>query len=484
MSEPLDIYEGCQQIRRTMRPDVLDDILEITFTHIPTRRMLKRMRFHIWADKGAAAWIRAHPTFKRGCWPVGLYNLHDWMWEVKFVEVDGQKVIEGGSVDPKVGTTYIRAEFENFEDGVWFAPLVNIANTHIYDQLSQFYKDSPNAKTDPSRIPQILSTEKEKIEAKQRATAVAQMQRRHLLKEPTKTVKVLIDESGDVGFQRLHDVYVFAPVIVPENKIQQVNSLLDALRAKHWSANAPSEIHMTQVPEAKRAAIREDFARIIRENDITILGCLVEKEAFIKHLFRCHASARRAEENPLDLTWNDLINDRSYFLQANTLATTVEIVVSHLALDFLTSGTAAVFTHDRKHREWMNTALALGFSRGLETAKKLAEAHFGISTAPPASFSVADSKTEPCLWLSDWISGELRAWSFNKPFSPELESIKPNMTFLGFRNDGVKCSSRDVGVAAETKFPDLPRLLARGDPTKAEEPPENSSADMPQVTEP
>ena len=225
---------------------------------------------------------------------------------------------------------------------------------------------------------------------------------------------------------------------------------------------------MAQVPDAKRAAIREDFARIVRENDITILGCTVEKEAFIKHLFRCHASARRSEENPLDLTWNDLINDRSYFLQANTLATTVELVVSHLALDFLTSGTAAVFNHDRKHRDWMNTALGLGFSRGLETAKKLAEAHFGISTAPSASFNVADSRTEPCLWLSDWVSGELRAWAFNKPLSSELESIKPQMTFLGFRNDGVKCLSHDIGVVAETEFPDLPRVLVRGDPTAVE----------------
>jgi len=468
MSEALDIYEGCQQIRRTMRPDVLDDLMEITFTHIPTQRMLRRMRFYIRADASTAVWIKKHPTFSRGCWPLALFALHDWMWEKKFVEVETKVVVEGGLEDPKIGRTYITAEFENFEDGVWFAPLVNMANTHIYDQLGQFYKDSPHAKPDASRIPKILAAEKAKLEAKQRATAIAQVQRRHLLKVPTKTVKVFIDESGDVGFQRLQDIYVFAPVIIPESKLQQLNSLLDALRAKHWGSSAPAEIHMAKVPDTKRAAIRGDFARIIRENDITILGCTVEKESFIKHLFRCHASARRSEENPLNLTWSDLVNDRSYFLQANTLATTVELVVSHLALDFLTSGTAAVFTHDRKHRTWMNTALGLGFSRGLETAKKLAEAHFGISTAPAASFSVADSRTEPCLCLSDWISNELRSWAFNRALSPELESIKPHMTFLGFRSDGVKCLSRDLGVAAETEFPDLPRVLIRGDPTAVE----------------
>lgn len=227
---------------------------------------------------------------------------------------------------------------------------------------------------------------------------------------------------------------------------------------------------MSQVPESKRAAIRADFACTVLDHDISIIGCMVEKEAFIKHLFRCNAVARYSEENPLNITWHELINDRSYFLQANTLATTVELIIAHLALDFLTSGTAAVFTHDKKHRQWMNDALDLGFRRGLEEAKKLAEAFFGVSAAPSASFTVSDSKLEPCLWLSDWVSNELRAWAFNSPLSPELESIKPQMTFLGFRNDGVKCSSSEIGGIAEQEFPDLPRLLVRGDPARPDAP--------------
>lgn len=468
MSEAMDIYERCVWSRRTNRPDVLDELLEITFTHVPSTTVLKRMRFYVWADESTAAWIRKHPTFSRGCWPMGLYALHDWMWEKKFVEVETKAIAEGGLDDPKVGRTYIRAEFENFEDGVWFAPLVNMANTHIFDQLGQFYKDCPDAKTAPSRIPHILADEKAKSEAKQRANAIEQMQRRHLLKSPTHTVKVFIDESGDVGFQRIQDVYVFAPVIVSEAKHHDVNALLNSLRTEHWGKNAPTEIHMSEVPESKRAAIKKDFARIVRENDISIMGCMIQKEAFIKHLFRCHAAARSSEENPLNLTWDDLINDKSYFLQSNTLATTVELVVMHLSLDFLTSGTAAVFTHDRKHRQWMNTALDLGFSRGLDEAKKLAEAFFGVRTAPAASFTVADSKEEPCLWLSDWVSNELRSWAFGSPLSPELESIKSCMTFLGFRNDGVKATSKEMGGIADREFPDLPRLLARGDPTKAD----------------
>ena len=464
-------------MRCTRRPDVLDDLLEITFTHVPTQTMLKRMRFHIWADEGTAAWVRSHPTFRRGCWPIGLYNLHDWMWDIKFVEVDGKKVIEGGSVDPKIGTTYIRAEFENFEDGVWFAPLVNIANTHIFDQLKQFYIDQPGAKTSPARIPKIMAEELAKFAAKEKATSKAQLERRRLLRTPSRTVRVFIDESGDVGFQQIQDVYVFAPVIVPEDCYREVSSQIDNLRKKHWGTNAPSEIHMTEVPESKRAAIRADLAQIVSEHKIAIIGCVFEKKSFIKHLFRCHAVARYSEEMPLNLTWNDLINDRSYFLQANTLATTVEVLVTHIALDFLTTGTTAVFTHDKKHWQWMNNALDLGFRRGLDEGRKLAEAYFGVSTAPTASFNVANSESEPCLWISDWVSNELRAWCFNKPLSPELESIKPQMTFLGLRNDGVKCSSRDIGVLAETEFPDLPRPLRRGDPTKPAEPTHTGPAD-------
>lgn len=391
------------------------------------------------------------------------------MWQTKFVEVESKKIVKGGLHDPNFGTTYIRAELDNFEDdSVWFALLVNIANTHVYDQLKQFYKDSPHAKTDPSRIPQIIAEERARAGAKQRATVVAQMACRHLLKTPTKTVKVFIDESGDVGFQRINDVYVFAPVIIPEERYQNVRCAIDALRAKHWGTNAPAEIHMSQVPESKRSAIRGDFASIILENDVSILGCTIEKGAFIKHLFRCHAAARYTEEDALNVTWHELINDKTYYLQANTLATSVELIVMHLALDFLTGGTAAVFTHDRKYRAWMNDALNLGFRRGVEEAKNIALSFFGLSTAPTVSFNVADSVSEPCLWLSDWISNELRAWSFHTPYSPELERVKSRMTFLGFMTNGVKATSTEIGGVAEREFPDLPRLLVRGDPTESE----------------
>ena len=103
MAENLDIYESCRQLRKTNRPDVLDDLLEIEFIHVPTKKLLKRARFFVTADEPTSQWIRKHPTFSRGCWPLGLMNLHQWFWKLKFIEVDRHLEIEGGSFDPKVG---------------------------------------------------------------------------------------------------------------------------------------------------------------------------------------------------------------------------------------------------------------------------------------------------------------------------------------------------------------------------------------------
>src|ERR1017187_4714427 len=103
MSEKFDIYESCLQLRKIDRTDVLDDLLEINFIHVATKKVLKRARFFITADAPTTDWIRVHPTFGRGCWPLGLMALHEWFWKIKFVEVEGHKEIEGGIFDPKVG---------------------------------------------------------------------------------------------------------------------------------------------------------------------------------------------------------------------------------------------------------------------------------------------------------------------------------------------------------------------------------------------
>jgi len=464
MIDPKDIYESCQQFRKTDRPDILDDLLEINFIHVPTDKVLKRARFYVTADVPTTDWIRKHPTFKNGCWPLGLMNLHQWFWKIKFVEAQGQFEIDGGIFDPKVGKTLIHAEFEDFEGAGWLVPLVNIANTHLLDQLRQFYKDDPKAFPDPARISTVMDEELKKRAKQRKATEIEQLKRQPLIKKPEHKVRIFIDESGDVGFGAVNDVYVYAPVAVRDENYGPVVADLKGLLSKHWGDQAPKEIHMSAVPASKREAIQNDFARIILENDIRVLCFGMGKWPLLKHLFRCHAEARFHEEMPLNIAWGDLVADKDYFLQANFLAITVEEVVAGLAIDFLVNGISADFHHDRKHRVWMNNALEHGFKKGIETARKHAESFFGISVVPPMTFAVADSENEPCLWLSDWLANELRAWFHHQPLSVAFEKAKENIRFVGFDEHGVKHTSREIGGYGDEVLPDLPREIVRGDP--------------------
>jgi hypothetical protein len=461
-----NIYESCQQFRKDNRPYILDDLLEINFIYVPTQKVLKRARFYIEADGPTTDWIQRHPTFKHGCWPLGLMNLHQWFWKIKFLEVQGHVEIDGGNFDPKVGKTLIHAEFDNFEDGIWLVPLVNLANTHLFDQLRQFYKDAPQAFPQSERIATVMDEEFKKHEQQKRATEIEQIKRRPLIRNPDQKVRIFIDESGDIGFGGANDVYVYAPVAVPEEKYKAVVAELKSLLPKHWSQNPPAEIHMSTVPPSKRENIQTDFARIVIENDIRVLCFVMEKWQFLKHLFRCHAEARFTQELPLNITWEELVNDKEFFLQSNFLAITIEDVVSGLAIDFLTNGIAADFYHDRKYRVWMNDALELGFKHGIETARKHAEAFFGLSIIPTVKFAVTDSELEPCLWLSDWIANELRGWCHHQPLSKGFEKAKQNLRFIGFDEHGVKHTSSEIGGHGDEELPDLPREIIRGNPHK------------------
>jgi hypothetical protein len=464
MAEHLDILENCQHFRRDARPYILDELLEINFVHVPTNKVLKRARFYISADDSIADWIQKHPTFKNGCWPLGLMNLHQWFWKIKFVEVHGHRELKGGAVDPNVGTTFIHAEFDDFDGTGWLVPLVNIANTHLLDQLRQFHTEEPKAFPGADRIKNLMDEELEKRAIKRRAKELEQIKRQSLIQKTEHKVRIFIDESGDVGFGAVNDVYVFAPVAVRDEKHGTVVAELKGLLSKHWGANAPKEIHMSAVPATKREAVQEDFARIILANDIRILCFGMEKWSFLKHLFRCHAEARFHEEMPLNIAWADLIADKDYFLQANFLAITVEEVVAGFAIDFLVNGVSAEFYHDRKHRGWMNNALELGFQKGIATARKHAKSFFGISVVPPMTFAVVDSESEPCLWLSDWLANELRAWFHHQPLSSAFEKAKPNIQFVGFDKHGVKHISPEIGKRSGEDLPDLPREIVRGDP--------------------
>jgi hypothetical protein len=466
MPEEMDVYEGCTMFTKSARPDVLDHLLEINFTHIPAQRVLKRARFIVVADDAVNEWIQTHPTFKRGCWPVGLMNLHQWFWQTKFIEVKGHRELEGGMQDPNVGVVRITAEFEDLDGEGWFVPLVNFANTHLLDQLRQFYNDHPEMCPSPERVSEVMSAEAAKLVATHEATIREQIKRRPLIRRPTSKVRIFVDESGDIGFKRMNDVYTYAAVIVPEAKEKQVSAALRALLTKHWRNTPPSEIHACQLPESKQDAVKNDMAEIILQHDLRLVCFAIAKWNFVKHLCRRHVEARFSQEEPFNISWRELTNDPNYYFKFNFLALTVDEVVSDLAIDFLVAGFGADFFHDRKNKTWMNDALEHGFQQGLETARKHAEAFFGLSIVPPCTFSLADSEKEPCLWLADWVSNELRAWAHHSPHSAAFEKAKPNIIFIGFDSNGVKGSSKEIGGHADQTYPELPREIVRGDPAE------------------
>ena len=108
----------------------------------------------------------------------------------------------------------------------------------------------------------------------------------------------------------------------------------------------------------------------------------------------------------------------------------------------------------------MNDALHEGFRRGLDLGTRYALEIFGRPQTLAASFDVADSENEPCIWLSDWLSGEIRNWIVAQAsLSPAYETIKDRLQFIGYDEDGVKVSYQGLGGKVEKSFPDLPRPM-------------------------
>src|SRR6267143_34762 len=74
---------------------------------------------------------------------------------------------------------------------------------------------------------------------------------------------------------------------------------------------------------------------------------------------------------------------------------------------------------------------------------------------------IADSESKPCLWLSDWIANELRAWCYHRPFSPAFEKAKQNIRFVAFDEHGDKAFGerhrrprrRDVSRSPARNYP-------------------------------
>jgi hypothetical protein len=464
---PREIYEACfSGSCHPEHPEILDHMFQVEFQDAQTRVALRRARFYVRGDDRTQAFLAAHPQWRLGCWPFGLFVLKDWMWHVKFIDVPERcRVLESGVDDPKIGRSYIRAELEIFEnhDG-WMLPLFNLANTHVLDQLSAFYQQNPTATPRQERIELVMSEERTRQEKALQEHRREQQERASLVPAQSGRSWVFIDESGDPGVKNLHSVYVFSAVLVPDAVAETVRAELRAV-LRRWPQNAPAEIHMTAAPEALRPAVMDDLAKVIIRHNLRVVVFVVHKWYLVKNLLRRHAEARRADDNPLTLPWEEYLKNPAYRFRFNFLSVMIQEVVSHLSLDFTLRGYAGDFRHDRKHVPWMNDALRHGFTTGLQLAAHDADVIFGKNLVPASTFDIADSHAEPCLWLSDWISWEMRNWSVSAvpDFSPSFRSTIPNMLFVSYDENGVKVVGREPGGHADNSLPDFPREFPMDD---------------------
>jgi hypothetical protein len=125
-----------------------------TFTMLPSGGPeIAYAEFLVRCDARAQAYFDHHPTFSKDVWPAGLIILGDWMWAVKYLEVNGKRRYESMVADVHTGGQItIIATFCRHDGHGWFVPLVNWANSHIPDQRAARIAENPAAMPSLARV--------------------------------------------------------------------------------------------------------------------------------------------------------------------------------------------------------------------------------------------------------------------------------------------------------------------------------------------
>jgi hypothetical protein len=347
------MWEEGQTLQRYRTPNPLDHCLRISLHAELGGPEVAYAEFLVQADARVQAYLDSHPTFGKDSWPAGLVTLGDWMWGIKYLEVDGERRYEGRAADAHTGgQVKIDAYFRRIDGKGWFVPLVNWANSHIPDQLAARLDDNPAAAPDPSRIPILRAEAVERRRAQQIGRLYQQIRNRTLLIRSGPDLGVFADESGDPGLRDLATAYCFTAVIVETGQIEALRTELKAALAL-WGRSCPREIHFSRVPPRLRESVGATFARAIQERVSSVHCYVFDKWRFLKHLLRNHAEARRGEEQPFNLLWEELIRDPGYATQAALLTKSTQRVVIELGFELVQNGSAGTLVHDRKHVQWM-----------------------------------------------------------------------------------------------------------------------------------
>lgn len=465
---PPSAYEACRFYSLTPAvPKRLNHVFIVEFQEYERGPAFARIVIDIECNKYTQQWINAHPRFKRDCSPLVLFQLKDFLLQYKLVEVPAGavKVIKGGVQDKRDerNETYFVIKLEILNDRIlqnWLFPLANLANTHIDDQLSAFFARRPDCIPDVARTIKVLGDYGKLLQEDARVLAVEQAERFSKLSQCDGKKILFADESGDPGFKDWWSSYITAVSVIDEAKVDAVREALRKLLIEAWAPQEPPrEMHFSKIDSVKRKQLAMGLSRLVVEYDIQLYCFEATKAHYLKYLLRCEAEYRKNEEYPVQTTITELPTNPKANVIFNFLALFVEEIVGHIGGELLSQGKNLLLCHDRKHRVWMNEAVAFGARRGGDLIRRQSEGIYGKPLAPHVEFELVDSELEPCLWFSDWIAGEMRAWAAGHDFSPGLEQCISNFVLIGYDEEGKKVATRRPGEPSFQIFDDIPRLI-------------------------
>lgn len=459
-----DLYERCF-FRPLNQDSVCPDFeFSVTVEDGRTSTAINRVVIVTRIDEGVRRHIRSHPLWSKDCRPFILMNIQELMWSLKLLrtEFGNPSKKEIGFSFKQGGILYFDITAEVFVDfgGSHIVQLINYANTHVLDQLKAVYEDHPAAT--PSD--QYVETFKQNFFREQRNKKIEEKrkQKLRLKTRQRKQVKpvpnsVFVDESGDIGFQSTGQPYIINAYVVPSVATTALRQELTGIIAKHWSANPPRELHFNKVPESKIVGVIADIAKSFQSYPGTCICYLGEKGGFLSYLLRCEAENRKLLEKPIITNWAYTLNESSSVAGRAMLILFLEEVLTQIAVETVDLQSPMEIYHDRKHRNWMNEALEIGFRRSDAAIDSYSLEAYGKRLPLFRKFKVIDSSAEPCLWVSDWICWELSNWVKGQKWSNEFESCLGKIQFITFNDLGKKILIEKPSGRVIGDFPDWPR---------------------------
>jgi Protein of unknown function (DUF3800) len=461
-----DLYESCWfgPVQSTSNYPSFE--FTITNENVKAGEVVSKLTIRLSPDEQVWHFMSKHPLWRKDPRPLLLVQVFDLLWKLKLAPMEFGKPFTNNivMVEKHGGTILVEILAEVFIDlgGVHVMHLANYANTHVFDQLNEIYKDNPSALPSEEYAEFVKARTKKDVVSSRIYDSKIQARNRKLRRRSRpnlEPVGIYIDESGDVGFRSLAEPYILCAYVLPVLAVKGVEKDLRGLLAKHWT-KSPTELHLNKVPHSKLSHVLNALARILESQPGTCVCLVGQKSHFLAHLSRSEAVANRLEEKPIKTVWPYKLADSPTGLARATLILMLEELQIHLSTETVDFESPMEIYHDQKHRSWMNDALGTAFKRSENEISAYLLEQYGKEFSLKRSFSLTDSKVQPCLWIADWISWEMAQWCNGGTWSNEFERCFPKITFIAFDTLGRKVSiDRPQGTIIK-EFPDTAREIS------------------------